>query len=162
MRLNILRVILIVLLAWTFIIIFNFSNENAEKSSKTSQKVTEAITLNIKSIQELEVKEKIKVIDKVESVVRKIAHFSIYTLVGFLLMQLLNTYKIKEKNKCIISLMLGAIYATSDELHQRFIPGRSGEITDVVIDTGGVICGILIAILTIRIIYTIKVNIYKN
>ena len=162
MRLNILRVILIVLLAWTFIIIFNFSNENAEKSSKTSQKVTEAITLNIKSIQELEVKEKIKVIDKVESVVRKIAHFSIYTLVGFLLMLLFNTYKIKEKNKWISSLIIGAIYAASDELHQRFIPGRSGELTDVIIDACGVICGILIAVLTIRIIYTIKVNIYKN
>ena len=47
-------------------------------------------------------------------------------------------------------------YAASDELHQKFVDGRSAEIRDVCIDTCGVILGILLVILAGKIIKNIK------
>ena len=39
-------------------------------------------------------------------------------------------------------LAAGFLYAVSDEIHQIFVPGRSGEPRDVLIDTSGVLIGI--------------------
>ena len=44
------------------------------------------------------------------------------------------------------------IYACTDEFHQLFIAGRSGEFMDVMIDTMGVLNGALLALLIIKII----------
>lgn len=151
MKLNIIRVILILLLLSTFFIIFNFSSQDAEKSGSVSGKVTETVTSNIKFIQKLEKSEKEKVLDRTEKIIRKIAHFSIYTLVGLLLMGLASTYNLDERKRICISLIIGAIYATTDEIHQSFIPGRSSQITDVMLDSLGVLCGILILMLILQI-----------
>lgn len=132
------------MLAGTFYIIFGFSSQNAEESSGISKKVSESIveiTNKDKPIQE-----KNKIVKFLEPRIRKLAHFSIYTVVGFLLMSLCFTYKISINKKIIISLILGFIYACSDELHQTFVAGRSGEARDVLIDTSGVFIGILISI----------------
>lgn len=152
MKINILRGILILLLLGTFIMIFNFSSEDSDKSGSTSQKITNEITKNIKTIQKLNKAEKTKTLDRIESIIRKIAHFSLYTLVGLLLMAICSTYNINEKLKVIISLSIGIIYAISDEIHQMFIAGRSGEITDVIIDTLGVALGIIIIMLILKIV----------
>ena len=89
--------------------------------------------------------------DRMEKVIRKIAHFSIYTLVGFLLMAFVSTYNIPEKTRIISSLLVGMIYASSDEIHQRFVAGRSAQVTDVMLDTLGVLFGILILMLVLQI-----------
>ena len=39
-------------------------------------------------------------------------------------------------------LAAGFLYAVSDEIHQTFVPGRSGEVGDVLIDTFGVLIGV--------------------
>ena len=150
MKINILRCVLVLFLFCTFGMIFNFSNQDSEKSGSTSQKVTEAITKDIKSIQKLNKNEKAKVIDKIEDVIRKIAHFSLYALVGLLLMALFSTYNINEKNKIISTIIIGAIYAISDEFHQSFISGRSGQVSDVFLDTLGVTVGGLFILLIIK------------
>ena len=150
MKVKVIRFILVLLLILTFGMIFNFSNQDSEKSGSTSQKVTEAITKDIKSIQKLNKNEKAKVIDKIEDVIRKIAHFSLYALVGLLLMALFSTYNINEKNKIISTIIIGAIYAISDEFHQSFISGRSGQVSDVFLDTLGVTVGGLFILLIIK------------
>lgn len=156
--LNIIRVILIILLIMTFGIIFGFSSQDGEKSGGISKKITIAITNPIKSIQEKPIEEKEAIIERTESVIRKIAHFSIYTLVGFLLMLLFSTYKIKEFNRLSISLIIGIIYATLDEIHQSFIPERSASIFDVILDGQGVLFGICISLLIIKISLLMKDN----
>ena len=150
-KINILRAILIILLIGTFSIIFGFSSQDAEKSGGISRKVTEFLTNGIKTIQEKPEQEKEKILDRIESIVRKIAHFSIYTVVGFLLMALCSTYKLKEMNRISISLIVGVIYASSDEIHQCFTPGRGPQVTDVIIDTMGVLLGILLIMLVIKL-----------
>ena len=118
-----------------FSIIFGFSNQDGEESSSISREITDNVTKNIKSIQGLKKSEKENILGKIEIVIRKLAHFSLYTLVGILTMSLMSTYNIKQKNRIKISLGIGIIYAISDEIHQTFIPERSGMPQDVLIDT---------------------------
>lgn len=152
MKKNIIRVILIILLLGTFSIIFGFSSQDGEKSGGLSKKITEVVISKVPKIKELDEIEKEDLMYRTEKVIRKIAHFSIYTVVGILLMAYMSTYQLKEKNRMIISTILGILYASSDELHQYFIPGRSAQITDVMIDTLGVLVGICLVSLIVRII----------
>lgn len=151
MKKNIERIILLILLLGTMTIIFGFSSQDGKESGNISKKITEQIVKRIPQIQEKEQEEKEIIINRIEKVIRKIAHFSIYTVVGILVMAFISTYQIKEKNRIIISTIIGIIYACSDEIHQSFVPGRSPMITDVMIDTMGVILGILL-ITTIKLI----------
>lgn len=68
-------------------------------------------------------------------ILRKFAHVSIYALLGALLARAL------ERDAA--ALVCGIAYAVSDEVHQHFVPGRSGAVLDVGFDTLGVIAGIL-------------------
>ena len=147
MKTNIIRLILFVLLVGTFFIIFGFSSQNAKESSGVSGKITEIILKNIESVQKSGKKEKESIYHKVESIIRKIAHFSIYTIVGILLIAICSTYKIEELKSIGISFILGVIYAISDEIHQSFIPGRSAQITDVMLDSLGVLFGIFLCLI---------------
>lgn len=152
---NILRVILIILLLCTFYIIFGFSGQDGEESSSISRKVTEIIVDNIIKADEVS---RIELINNLQGIVRKLAHFSIYAVVGFLLMALVSTYDLTENKRISISLIVGIIYAISDEIHQGFIPGRAAKITDVMIDTMGVAVGILVLLLILTIINKIKIK----
>lgn len=151
MQKNVLRGILIVLLLCTFYIIFGFSSQDGEKSGEISKRITDFILEKSSKYNSLEISDKEQVNKRTERVIRKIAHFSIYTLVGFLLMALFSTYEnIKRKNQICISTILGILYAISDEIHQSFTPGRGPKITDVFIDSLGVFFGITVILLIVE------------
>jgi VanZ family protein len=69
-------------------------------------------------------------------VLRKLAHTAEYAMLGALL--------VRASGKGWLSLVLGVLYAASDELHQTFVTGRHGSPLDVAIDAVGVGCGILL------------------
>lgn len=78
----------------------------------------------------------------VDTYIRKIAHFTIYTVLGiFLFSAALNVERGALYKKALISMSIGLLYSMTDEFHQLFVAGRSGEITDVLIDFGGVVIG---------------------
>ncbi len=157
MKINIIRGILIVLLLGTFFIIFQFSSQDGEKSSGLSTKVTKIF------LKQKEADSNYETIKKTEKIIRKTAHFLIYTVVGFLGMALLHTYEINENKKFFISLDIGVLYAISDEIHQLFVPGRSAQVTDVMIDTMGVTLGIILLVILMEVLKRIKNRIiYKE
>lgn len=156
MKINILRCILIILLMFMFTTIFGFSNQDGEKSSNLSREITETVTKNIKTIQNLEKSKKEIVLSKIEHIIRKLAHFSLYMIVGILMMSLMSTYKLTNLQRTKISLIVGALYAISDEIHQIFIPDRTAMITDVLIDCCGVVVGIGVVVLIIRLYELVK------
>ena len=152
-RINIIRGILLIMLMGTFGIIFGFSNQNGETSGGLSRKVTEFIVEINPFNKNITEEQKELQIENLHPKIRKLAHFSIYTLVGILLMSLCMTYKLKNIKRFFISLIFGIIYATTDEIHQLFIQGRSGNFIDVLIDTSGVLFGIIL-ILGIMFLWT--------
>jgi len=155
----IIRILLIILILGTLVTIFKFSSEDGKKSKSTSRKVTEIIMNNIEKYKNLEGKERQKEMQRIEKIVRKAAHFSIYTMVGFSVMAFLSTFDIKKRNRVLGTILVGVIYAASDEIHQSFTPGRSPLVTDVGIDTMGVILGIVLVSLIIWILKKCMKNI---
>ena len=111
MKINIIRGILILLLAGTFFLIFGFSSQNATESSGISKKVSEAI-VEITNKNDT-VQEKNKIVKMLEPIIRKLAHFSIYTVVGFLLMTLCFTYKIDINKAFLLEFALVILYIKS-------------------------------------------------
>ncbi len=79
-------------------------------------------------------------------IVRKLAHFCEYMLEGFLLMLCLRVY---TRHRCGICLpMLGGVLtALTDETIQLFVPGRSGQVTDIWMDFSGVMTGLLVGLI---------------
>ncbi len=151
MKINIIRIVLFILILTTFITIFRFSSQDGQTSSSLSKEVTENVTKRINKIQNLEETERKNVLSRIEKIIRKIAHFSLYTIVGILLMSLACTYEFTEFKRGGISFLIGLMYACLDELHQFFISERSAQITDVMIDSMGVLFGILLVMLIYKI-----------
>ncbi len=83
----------------------------------------------------------------VNHIVRKGAHFTAYMFLGFLTSNALSTGGVTRWKKVIISLLICVLYAVSDEIHQLYVPGRSGQPSDVLIDSLGAGTGIGIYIL---------------
>ena len=151
MKTHVFRVIMTVLLICTLFTIFRFSSQNGTQSKGISTKVTEFILSFSQKYQKADTKEKTQIRNRTNAIIRKVAHFSIYTLLGFLLMGLMTKTKIKEKWRILITVGLGIIYAILDEFHQSFSPGRTPKITDVYIDTLGIILGVLLILLITKI-----------
>lgn len=117
------------LVIW-MIFIFVMSSFSATESTNQSDIIVTVIsnTINISNIHLLAV------------TIRKLAHITEYLILGIL------AYNVfKEYYKSIhISILICFLYAISDEIHQIFIPGRSGQITDILIDTIGALLGIIL------------------
>lgn len=155
--LQIKNIKIILILIW-MIIVFLFSNQQGTDSGNISKTVTIVIQ---KIFMGNNIDESVYKFDFFETIIRKLAHFSIYTIGGFLLMNYFydiqnENKKIYLKNKIFYSIFFGALYAVTDELHQFFVPGRSARIFDVGIDTFGVITGVLIYLVIIKLINFIK------
>lgn len=69
--------------------------------------------------------------------VRKVAHFSIFLLLGVFAFQFLATIPIKWGLRIGICILFIALYAVSDEVHQFFTDGRSMMVFDMLVDTAG-------------------------
>ena len=143
------RILFLVMLAIAFYAIFNFSAQNGEISGSLSQKVTEFIVEIVSKIKTMDVSTKLYYVQKLHPIIRKLAHFSIYTVVGFSVMGFMCTFDIRNIFKVVISFLVGLIYAISDEIHQYFIPDRFASVKDVLIDSAGVLTGIFILVILI-------------
>jgi VanZ family protein len=68
-------------------------------------------------------------------ILRKIAHLSEYAILGALL--------VRAIQRPAAAILVGGLYAVSDEIHQHFVRGRHAAWYDVLIDTVGVAIGVL-------------------
>ena len=158
---NIIRIILCILIVIWMCTEFRFSNEVSETSTHTSDKVTMYLIDHNTKTQNLPIEKKQELIEKSTVVVRKSAHFSIYLLGGILLVSLTNTYS-KLYKKMGYAWIFCILYAMSDEFHKLFVPGRSGEIRDICIDSLGALLGIIIMTCVISIVKFIICQIMKK
>ena len=86
-----------------------------------------------------------------EVLVRKTAHFTEYAVLGASLfinardiMRIRGINAAAAKAFFAVPWSIGAFYAVTDEIHQHFVPGRSCELRDIVIDACGVAAGVLV------------------
>ncbi|MBQ3707949.1 MAG: VanZ family protein [Clostridia bacterium] len=136
-----LRVILwILVLAW-MALIFRFSMENADESSSTSGAVIRWLLERLdKGFPALSPAEQFDRIEAWSFVVRKLAHFLIFTVLGLLAAAAFSV-DLGPQEAFFAALALGIVYAAADEIHQAFVPGRACQLRDVLIDASGVLLG---------------------
>lgn len=144
MNLILKRILFIICIMINCVIIFQFSGQVAEESGTTSRGITKMMIDILPEIKDKSEEEKNEIIEKIQPTIRKVAHFSIYTLLGILVMAFMHTFKGRSfYQKGLTAFLFCFIYAFSDEFHQWFIPGRSSEFRDVCIDSLGALTGIL-------------------
>ncbi len=124
------------------VIIFLFSTDNSVESTKKSNRVIIEVTSFFKL--DLSKKQQQHVIDMFFVPVRKMAHFFIYFVLGIALVSFLREFSIPIRRLLLLSIFLAFLYACTDEFHQLFVPGRSGQIIDVILDTFGASVGVFI------------------
>ena len=140
MKKNILRIFLIILILIWMIVVFGFSNTGGNESTGMSMKVARFLFKNESYIK------------LAEPIIRKLAHLSEYALGGMLVYGLFLTFNLNSKIQFCCSWLFVVLFAITDEIHQLFIPGRSGKISDVFIDSLGSLIGICVLLLIIKLV----------
>ena len=79
-------------------------------------------------------------------IIRKLAHLTEFTLLGGVLYVVLRRYI--EYGTVVKTIVVGIVIASLDEFIQLFSLGRSSQLSDVLIDTVGIIIGISVVKLT--------------
>ena len=135
----------IMLIAWMGIIFF-MSRQPGEVSSSQSE-----LVLKIFSFLGIELNQYFG--ELATLVIRKTAHFSEY-LILFLFAYNVSRFYFTTKKARLYSIIFVFLYASTDEFHQYFIPGRNMAFKDVLIDTSGGVIGYLI----MKIVEIVKLN----
>ena len=140
----------ILAVAW-MCLIFSFSNQPATESSKVSGGLCHRMVERVNDTFHLDMTEKqqLDMAEKIEYPVRKAAHMTEYAILGLLSFAFYNGFAALKKRNYLYALFTAAIYAATDEFHQYFIPGRSAEVRDVLIDTAGAAIALLLLYLII-------------
>ena len=119
---------IILVIIWMSII-FIFSSFNSDRSTEQSNIIVNIIA-NLFNINNIEL---------LSLIIRKIAHFMEYFILGVLVLNML-----RYTNKSItLGIIICILYALSDELHQILTPGRTFKIYDIIIDSLGSVIAIL-------------------
>ena len=147
------RIIFLILIIINCITIFYYSNQVANISDNSSGRVVAFLVKIIPSLKNMNIIERERICSEVlQPIVRKLAHFTLYTILGFFIMNFVYTFNGTKYQKGLTTWTFGTFYAVTDEIHQLFIEGRSCELRDVCIDSLGVITGVFIALLVLCII----------
>jgi len=88
--------------------------------------------------------------EDMNAVVRKCAHFLIFSALGFCAANTARQLTADKKHIFFISLALGSFYGAADEWHQYFVPDRSCMWQDWLIDTAGAFLGVGVVVLVMR------------
>lgn len=140
------RLILTALTLAMMVTIFLLSTEPAEKSDMTSGRISETVDRILYPDWETMPEENRESIYSVtQTVIRKCAHFTEYAVLGCLLLLTLRSWTGEREKLRLIAWAGGTVYAMTDELHQLLVDGRSGQWQDVLLDSAGVLTGVLLA-----------------
>ena len=129
--------------------IFYLSSQTATDSRALSNEVVEQLKDYVETIECLAPFIRKMNLSYPRIRIRKVAHFTIYLVLGFVsYLALPRQCPLRKKMALVISLCF--IYAITDEFHQSFVPGRAPEVRDVLIDTLGSSVGMSIGSLVKR------------
>lgn len=149
-------------------VIFGFSSKSGDESNVQSKSIIESVAdaTNVKNIEKVKtedgtysVKKTSIVMDRLNKIVRKSAHASIYFVLSIFVMNFI--FIVKKENKFkyyLVGIFICFLYACTDEFHQLYVPGRTGRFTDALIDTLGASMGCIVMWIFCKIKSMIKLK----
>lgn len=135
------RVVFTLALAGCIWFIFSNSMAVAQVSSASSGRVLQLMQAALRRLGHPALAQRLTM-----HFVRKLAHFCEYLLEGFLLMLCMRVYSRHPLRHITVPMLGGVLTALTDETIQLYSPGRSSQVTDVWLDSVGVLAGILAAL----------------
>lgn len=134
-------VFLTLTLCW-MALIFWFSAQEAQASSDLSGGfIAKLLSLLVEDFDAMDEASRMAMIDSLQTIVRKCAHAGVYAILGIFVFGFMSTFPLGIAKSFVVALAICVIYASSDEIHQYFVPGRSCEFRDVCIDSLGSLAG---------------------
>lgn len=134
-------VFIVLVIVWTGVI-FSFSLQPAEISSELSRSTGSWIMETFfPYLEELVEEMPTAQVEFWHTILRKCGHFSEFFILGIL--SIITTCAWELRFKLPKALMICVMVASADETIQLFVPGRSGQISDVILDGVGALTGIL-------------------
>jgi VanZ family protein len=79
-----------------------------------------------------------------DEIAHRIAHLAEYAILGALIMRAVGNGRPTTRRDVIAALGVVALYGVSDEVHQRFVVGRSSELWAVLFDVFGGLIGVMV------------------
>ncbi len=150
-RLFIRRIIWGTLLLAMMSAIFYMSSMPGDESGGLSARITEAVVSYVfPDYANMSADQQIGAFSLLHHMIRKLAHFSEYAVLGALFDLFFSTFTFRYKT--IVSLLCAVSYAMTDEWHQSFVAARGPSIGDVMLDSAGAVFGLAIALLCLHLI----------
>ena len=165
---KILKIISTIFVLVWMITVFIFSSQDGTQTLNTSGAFIQVIDSTLNNVESNNTNKtdtvntqdnnnkKYNYSKELQTFVRKNAHYFLYTVGGIILSVFFYAFLKNNKKIYAFAILTGTIYAMSDEFHQKFIAGRTSRITDVGIDTLGVITGTILFMVFINILIRSK------
>lgn len=155
----------ILVILWAGLIFFMSSMDTNESNGKSKTIINDVVEKSVETTNGLGITDKHpsenkmnQVIEKLNYPLRKAAHASEYFIFTILILIALKNSGVKGRKVFIIALIICFIYACTDEYHQTFVNGRTGQFSDTLIDTIGEIIGCSIIVLKNKFVKKRKVS----
>lgn len=146
---NIRKATFIVFSILWMLLIFCFSAQPAVESAQMSHSVGKKIGyLFARGYGSWTQEKQDNFAQRIDYPVRKCAHAAEYAVLSLLLAGATVDTRAGKKRlmrQFALCFFFGILYAAGDEIHQLFVPGRAGRVSDVMIDGLGVLAGLLAA-----------------
>lgn len=141
-----------IFLIFLYILIFTFSEQDGETSGGLSRMISEKCVEILNALSGKKWSEVVmeSMTEYFENPIRKLAHFGEYAIMGALLFGVWYPWLGLEKKLVKIIIPWVFLSAAFDEMHQLFIPGRCGNLWDVLLDTTGGGFGLLCCVLSVK------------
>lgn len=137
------NIFLLLSILWFILIIF-FSSQTADISSELSGGITEKVIITLEKMNLVEEGSSMdpNFLNSFHSIIRKLAHMFEYFILAIFLSNYFYYSGNNRKQIVIFSLIFTVLAAGTDELFQTTIDGRSGQVSDVLIDIFGGLIGL--------------------
>lgn len=89
---------------------------------------------------------------------RKAAHMTEYGILAIIFLGNFSQYPFTFRKKYFLAWICAACYAATDEFHQLFVEGRSGQISDVCIDSAGAFLGLFAVYVLIKLFSGLSID----
>lgn len=134
-------------------VIFFFSAQTKEESSVVSEGFSYRMVSSTGLLFHLHIDEEQlrEIAGAIERFVRKGAHMTEFAILALLLYGWLCRWQLSRLRRAAAATILAVLYACSDEVHQLFVAGRAGRFSDVLIDSAGVVLGMTVFLLILKL-----------
>lgn len=154
-RQRIRRMISLLAVIAVAVMIFLFSAQDGEDSSRLSAGITRWVVARVvPGFGDMTAEEQRPILERASFIVRKAAHFSEYALFALTLVIFLRYYRSgwRPPAMAVCAWIGSTLYACTDELHQVFVDSRGPAFGDVCIDSLGAVLGALAGMTLVFII----------